>query len=74
MEWQYELDKAKAEGREEGIRIGEEKGKAMGLEEGRVNALLSLYKEGLLDLKTVLEKTGFTEEELKKAAEENGIE
>ena len=62
MEWQYELDKAKAEG------------KAEGLEEGRLNALLSLYKEGLLDLKTVLEKTGFTKEELKKAAEENGTE
>jgi hypothetical protein len=52
MEWQYELDKAKAEG----IRIGEE--------QGIIKNLLSLYKEGLLDLKTVLEKTGFTEEEL----------
>ena len=62
MEWQYELDKAKAEG----IRIGEE--------QGIIKNLVSLYKEGLLDLKTVLEKTGFTEEELKKAAEENGIE
>ena len=66
MEWQYELDKAKAEG----IRIGEEKGKAMGLEEGRRNALLSLYKKGRIDLNAVLEESGFTEEELKKALKE----
>ncbi|MCR4950674.1 MAG: Rpn family recombination-promoting nuclease/putative transposase [Solobacterium sp.] len=58
MEWQYELDKAKAEG------------KAEGLEEGRLNALLSLYKKGRLDLNAVLEETGFTEEELKKALNE----
>ena len=57
MEWQYELDKAKAEG----IRIGEE--------EGRLKALLSLYKKGRLDLNVILEETGFTEEELKKEFE-----
>ena len=50
MEWQYELDKAK--------------------EEGRLNALISLYKEGLLDLKTVLKKTGLTEKELERALKE----
>jgi hypothetical protein len=50
MEWQYELDKAK--------------------EEGRLNTLLSLYQKGRIDLNAVLEETGFTEEELKKALNE----
>ena len=54
MEWQYELERAKAEGKAE----------------GRLNALISLYRKGHLDLNVVLEETGFTAEELEKAVKE----
>ncbi|HCK89523.1 MAG TPA: hypothetical protein DHW39_12100 [Erysipelotrichaceae bacterium] len=54
MEWQYELERAKAEGRAEGW----------------LNALISLYRKGHLDLNVVLEETGFTAEELEKAVKE----
>ena len=66
MEWQYELDRAKAEGRAE----GRAEGKAEGQAEGRLYALISLYKKGYLDLNVVLEETGFTAEELEKAVKE----
>ncbi len=61
MEWQYELERAKAEGRAEGQA------------EGRLNALISLYKKGHLDLSVVLEETGFTAEELEKAVKETEL-
>ena len=62
------LENSREKGLQEGVKIGKEKGRKEGLKEGELNAKKKLAKSLLdvLDIETIAQKTGLTEEEIRK--------
>ena len=62
------LENSREKGLQEGVKIGKEEGRKEGLKEGELNAKKKLAKSLLdvLDIETIAQKTGLTEEEIRK--------